>query len=582
MPLPPYRSRSLHLRLVVALVAAALCSGSLAGTAHADTSPVAGVADGKLSGTVRTAAGAVAANSTVTLLDASGADVAHTTTDSAGRYALTVAQGQYTERIVTTVQARRFAAQIAAVVIGPSTNRDVIVVAPLVPPVTVTGTVRDLAGNPMPGVLVWFQNGDADRGGSTTTAPDGTYRLSAAPGTYTVGAQYESGGNTYSFNANQYILEQDSHLDLTIGRPLQPVVVHDEGGAPVAGAWVAVHSPYNGCRCSAGFDLFPGATRTVVSWGAQGRTDATGTVELPLFGDGVISVQPPPGRAELAPMPDTHYPAAPPSPLVLVEPSVATATNSQPTVTFQGHVRDSAGHIPDATISLSAAAGPADEAPLDPAGDGSFSLAVPPGHYALSIYGYETNHNPEGDSGGAYPDLSIAVADLNLNADRVQDITIPTRSLPIQILDRDGNPTAQSVTANSDATTAQPITLFAGATATAHLVDSGATAADGTTTLQVLSGSTVSLAAGWGQYPLGTAAVSGDDSSSATIHLSAVTLSGTLHDPRGVMGEPTWESAWVSLDTNPCNPPTSTVTRVKVLRQIRGRESLVWGSAGRR
>src|SRR5581483_10815000 len=308
----------------------------------------------------------------------------------------------------------------------------------------------------------------------------------------------------------------------------------------------------------AGFDLFPGATRTVVSWGAQGRTDATGTVELPLFGDGVISVQPPPGRAELAPMPDTHYPAAPPSPLVLVEPSVATATNSQPTVTFQGHVRDSAGHIPDATISLSAAAGPADEAPLDPAGDGSFSLAVPPGHYALSIYGYETNHNPEGDSGGAYPDLSIAVADLNLNADRVQDITIPTRSLPIQILDRDGNPTAQSVTANSDATTAQPITLFAGAPATAHLVDSGATAADGTTTLQVLSGSTVCRAAGWGRYPLGTAAVSGDDSSSATSHPSAVTLSGTLHDPRGVMGEPTWESAWVSLDTYPCNPSIST------------------------
>src|SRR5581483_6110372 len=120
-----------------------------------------------------------------------------------------------------------------------------------------------------------------------------------------------------------------------------------------------------------------------------------------------------------------------------------------------------------------------------------------------------------------------------------------------------GNPTAQSVASSSDANSANPITLFPGGTATAHLVDSGATAADGTTILQVLSGSTVGLSAGWGEYPLGTAAVAGD-ASSATIHLSAVTLSGTLHDPRGVMGEPTWESAWVSLDTYPCNPSIST------------------------
>src|SRR5581483_7577983 len=217
-----------------------------------------------------------------------------------------------------------------------------------------------------------------------------------------------------------------------------------------------------------------------------------------------------------------------------------TPPSPGPTVTFRGHVRDSAGHVPDASIGLSGTAGAGDSASLDLAGDGSFSLTVPPGHYSLSIYGYETHNNPDGDSGGNYPDLSVNVADLNLNGDRVQDITIPTRALPIRILDRDGNPTAQSVASSSDANSANPITLFPGGTATAHLVDSGATAADGTTILQVLSGSTVGLSAGWGEYPLGTAAVAGD-ASSATIHLSAVTLSGTLHDPRGVMGEPTWE-----------------------------------------
>jgi len=552
------RCRSLARRVVMGLIVAALVSSALADPALAATSPGGTVVDGHLSGTVRNAAGVAAANSVVTLLDGDGHEVAHTTADSTGHYGVNVPKGTYLERIVTKVAGQQFAARIADLDVGDSMTRDVIVVSPIVPTVTVTGTVRNRAGDPLPDVLVELSGADPEAtGAATTTAPDGTYRLTAVPGTYTVLVQFEVDGLTYAFNGTGYKLHSDDTLDLVTDRPLSPVIVHDERGAPVAGARVTVHSPYNGCDCRAGFDLFPGAVTTTVSWMASAVTDGSGTVQLPLFaGEAVISVWPPDGRTDLAPMPETHYSGSRPSPLVVVEPSATTATNPGPTVTFQGHLRDSDGHVPDATISLSTGAGSADSASLDPAGDGSFSLTVPPGHYGLSIYGFETNHNPDGDSGGPDPDLWINITDLNLDADRVQDITIPTRTLPIQVLDRDGNPSPQSVEANSEASAAHPIALFPGGTATAHLVDSGGTAADGTTTLQVLSGSTVSLSAGW-QYPLGTASVSGD-ASSATIHLTAVTLSGTLRDPRGVIGEPTWRTAWVSLDTNPCNPPIST------------------------
>src|SRR5205814_9927692 len=133
----------------------------------------------------------------------------------------------------------------------------------------------------------------------------------------------------------------------------------------------------------------------------------------------------------------------------------------------------------------------------------------PPGRYQLSISGFETNHSATGDSGGPDPDLWLSIPNFNLTADRVQALTIPTHSLVVQVVDRDGRPTVQPLVADSTANALHQVELFPGGLASGRLEDSGNTAPDGTATLQVLSGSIVDLTAGW-EYPLGTATVSGD------------------------------------------------------------------------
>ncbi|HEU0316844.1 MAG TPA: carboxypeptidase regulatory-like domain-containing protein, partial [Solirubrobacteraceae bacterium] len=154
------------------------------------------VAAGAIAGTV-TSGGAPVPGAAVTVYDAGGNEVAFAITGSGGTYATDPLQPGAYEVGVT---AQGFASQfyIDAPSIATATPVDVLTgqtasanvalsAAPPPPTGAIAGTVTDVAGRPLDGVLVTVYDGSGEFVANATTAVDGTYRIGGLPaGSYRV------------------------------------------------------------------------------------------------------------------------------------------------------------------------------------------------------------------------------------------------------------------------------------------------------------------------------------------------------------------------------------------------------------
>jgi len=147
-------------------------------------------------------------------------------------------------------------------------------------PVTLTGHVYDRSGNPIPNQSVILKS----NGATTTTDASGSYTLNVSAGTYTLEVTGDNNNPTlnvpqyYDITANNYLLTQNTTLDITI--PVQKVSIHvqDATSNPVSDIQIQAVSPFG----TGSPDNLQGLTI------ANGVTNATGTSEY-----GTMSNTPP-------------------------------------------------------------------------------------------------------------------------------------------------------------------------------------------------------------------------------------------------------------------------------------------------
>lgn len=157
-------------------------------------------------------------------------------------------------------------------------------------PVTLSGHIYDPLGNPLPNQRINL--GEA----STTTDVSGSYSMQVSSGTYGLTILHQSGGNTSSLKAPQfmnvsktnYSVAQDSTLDVTL--PLKKVDLHiqDSTGSPISGVKITTDSSVfhqNSQGLSIGGDITNASGNS--EYGSLGatnaQTDESGNVTLWLF-----------------------------------------------------------------------------------------------------------------------------------------------------------------------------------------------------------------------------------------------------------------------------------------------------------
>ena len=193
-------------------------------------------------------------------------------------------------------------------------------------PVTMSGVVRDGGGQPLAGIRVTLQQPfPSTTSVSTTSAADGGYALTVAPGNYQLNLASPPGPTTDFFNLfgpPTLTLSADRNQDLSL--PFLTVTVNavDSDGIPVANASVRANGNGLNVPVFAGYTITSGSLTSSASTDSNGHANLrwlpTTTSLIPSSG----TVTPPAG-SPLAPTPFTIPP---------------TTTDSTITVTLAGHL----------------------------------------------------------------------------------------------------------------------------------------------------------------------------------------------------------------------------------------------------
>jgi hypothetical protein len=212
-------------------------------------------AEGSLSGHVSDQLSNGISGVLVQLLTPSEATViASVATDDSGLYQVTAPAGSYTLRATPPAGSPFRASSVTNVEVGGSSVLNFVLVA--LGQVVLSGTVRDIAGNPVDGRFVFVSLSSADHGSGTARADaDGHYAVTVSSGVYQL-AVSGSGTNLPRFDlgANNTInLTADRTQDLFLPTAALTVVVQDADGIPIAGATVGGVP-----QQVTGFELFPG------------------------------------------------------------------------------------------------------------------------------------------------------------------------------------------------------------------------------------------------------------------------------------------------------------------------------------
>lgn len=356
------------------------------------------------------------------------------TTDVAGAYSLVVEEGTYDVRFTPPAGSELAVSTVQGQVISENTTLNVVLTDPPPPPppdpITITGTLRDDAGNPLDGITVGVGGvpGLVPFVSEDVTASDGSYELVDAPAETNVLFVLYGGG----FIAGTYDLDVDTDLDLTVSLVEVAVTVTDPLGTPVSGAGVS------GSVGATGFPptvvstspLFTGA---VGSFGAMSATaaptDAAGVTSLRLL-------QSPDGAASVlasAPLGVELDPGSNPAvPLVADSAITIALTDPQPPppppVTITGVLRDGGG-TPLAGVTVGAGGIPG----LTPfaqqdvtAVDGSYSLVDVPVGTGLLVVVYEGGFVLD-----TYDFAATAILDLTIHLVDVTVTVTDTLTAPV-------------------------------------------------------------------------------------------------------------------------------------------------------
>ena len=160
---------------------------------------------------------------------------------------------------------------------------------------SLSGSLINPSGNALSGQSVALRASDGATAAQTTTASDGSFALSVAPGTYTVDLSGSLGDpTTYYVSVPGVDLSNGQQGTFTLPTEAMNVVVTDQNGVPVPGATV---------QCSdaaTSFALFGGTASGTQS--ASETTDVTGTAALQLLPASSVSltVTPPVGSRLVA------------------------------------------------------------------------------------------------------------------------------------------------------------------------------------------------------------------------------------------------------------------------------------------
>ena len=241
------------------------------------------------------------------------------------------------------------------------------------PPVVVRGVVRDYNGTAIPQAAVVLAGGPFTA--STTTAGDGSYSLSVAPGSWHFSVSAPTAppygtDNSFNFATDAVPITADRTQDLTTPGGVLQVHVTDPTGTAVFGSMVSASTALSTVTTA---ELFPGSGGG--GWrSARSLTDPSGNVDLVVIPGSTVSVNawPPGGSAYANSLPQ------------LVEASAGTVNVAlRPVVTVQGVV-DRAD--PNGGISvdlLSSADWNGMPLSASTAADGSYVLHAPTGTYDL-------------------------------------------------------------------------------------------------------------------------------------------------------------------------------------------------------
>ena len=367
-----------------------------------------------LHGHVLTPGGGPVGTATLTIRPAAAGQPVVVGTDAAGAFSTSVPDGTYTVTLAVPDPVGA-TATVPDVVVRGATDLVLVARRARPAPVTVSGSLRDRHGVPLPGALVELINA----AGRTVTDGAGRFSMSVRPGTYAFFASLRRSPGTdlpdeMTVADNALVIAGDRVLDLTIPTRDLNVSVTDGTGQGVGGATV---------RASAfgTADLAPGFTANFTA-ASQATADAGGTAQIvSTAADTTVTVDPPAASPLASAV--AHAPAGAGAdadvPVVLPEP-----------VTASGVIHDASGAPIAGQIALSGAV----SATAESDAQGNWSARVPPGSYQL-LFSNQSQTAPS-------PFFRLETLPLNIDGSTSFSFTVPTVALRVHERDGAGQPVA--------------------------------------------------------------------------------------------------------------------------------------------
>lgn len=408
----------------------------LLGSAFTGTSPASAevVPDPSISGVVTTNNGSPVGGVVVNAIQ--GAEVVATaTTDASGAYSLYTADGTFTFEFLPPT-ADFSSLRTLELEVPRDWPLDVVLTAPTQGKVFLTGQMLLEGGTPLGNGNAYVCEVGARVCGGNRTEADGYFSL-AYPAGFT-GKWSLQGTKTFSSTSLLYTrisggpvlaFNQDTYQEFVLPATTTSVVVTNQSGEPLAGVDVSLTVGQETGDDAGVVAAIPGVDPFAVSWRATGRTDSSGTAQLPriAMGDGVVGtlqVWPDASAPYLYKKVRVEVPASGGSIPVTLDPKTQ--------VTIQGDIRFSDGVAPTSGSACLIVGGSCGSTALDPNGGFSFrQLYGTSGQFLIS--GRRTY------ASGATLNFGYGEGPtINATADIRQDFIVPLSTQEVQVVDSSG------------------------------------------------------------------------------------------------------------------------------------------------
>jgi hypothetical protein len=349
-------------------------------------------------------------------------DAQSQTTDAYGNVDVYLFPGNYSITINPPAGSTDYViTSVAGVDIGSVDTQDLTIQSPS----TLEGVITDSSGTPLPYQTIYVSTPSATIASATTDA-QGKYKLQVSAGTYKVDITNASHQNDFSLHvpgyyyltlSNNYLIQNDTTLNVAIPAKQVKVHVENQNGTAVEGATVrtAASASWSGVDV----DGYSSSGTTTYSRGPV--TDAAGDTTLWLIPTTYsLAVDPPSG---------SNYSLTTESGVsVTVDTSVSIVLSG--TVTLSGAVYDSQGDtLPYQTVYLSTPGETIAAAETD--ANGEYRLDVAPDIYKLDV----NNLNHTGDNTLSVPDnYAITISNsYSLSNDTSFNITLPFKKVSMLV-----------------------------------------------------------------------------------------------------------------------------------------------------